>query len=161
MLCAGTTGQRDFPTHPGPAAIDTCRTAKVSVLPDPSAAPAECRLTFARGSENSAQPRNAERSLAAVMHALTMPPFVDHLLSRAESLRQNRRGLVTRLDRSPHLGRRRRLLVKMDQHGRTPFRMSLRTDLAMKMRIDEGLCDHQGWNSYVFIPSKSRDLEGP
>jgi hypothetical protein len=24
------------------------------------------------------------------------------------------------------------LLVKMDQHGRTPFRMSLRTDLAMK-----------------------------
>ncbi len=29
------------------------------------AAPAECRLTFSRGSENSAQPRNAERSLAA------------------------------------------------------------------------------------------------
>jgi hypothetical protein len=24
------------------------------------------------------------------------------------------------------------LLVKVDQHGRTPFRMSLRTDLAMK-----------------------------
>jgi len=24
------------------------------------------------------------------------------------------------------------LLVKMDQHGSTPFRMSLRTDLAMK-----------------------------
>ncbi|MFT5871025.1 MAG: hypothetical protein ACI8TF_003157, partial [Paracoccaceae bacterium] len=26
----------------------------------------------------------------------------------------------------------RRLLVKMDQHGSTPFRMSLRTDLAIK-----------------------------
>ena len=37
-------------------------------------------------------------------------------------------------------------IVKMDQHVRTPFRMSLITDLAMKRQIGEGLCDHQGWN---------------
>ena len=72
------------------------------------------------------------RRVAAVMHALTMPPFVDGLLGRAEPLRQGRRGLNAGLDRRPHLRRRRRLLVKMDQHVRTPLRMSLRTDLAMK-----------------------------
>ena len=72
------------------------------------------------------------RRVTAVMNALTMPPFVNGLLSRPVSLCQNRRRLVTALDRSPHLRRRRRLLVKMDQHGRTPLRMSLRTDLAMK-----------------------------
>ena len=72
------------------------------------------------------------RRVTAVMNALTMPPFVNGLLSRPVSLCQNRRSLVTALDRSPHLRRRRRLLVKMDQHGRTPLRMSLRIDLAMK-----------------------------
>ena len=34
------------------------------------------------------------------------------------------------LDRRPHLRRRRGLLVKMEQHVRTPLRMSLKTDLA-------------------------------
>ena len=40
------------------------------------AAPADCRLAFARGSENSAQPRDVERSLAAARawHARAEPP---------------------------------------------------------------------------------------
>jgi hypothetical protein len=58
-------------------------------------------------------------------------PLVDSLFGRAEPLGQNRRRLAARLDCGPHLRRGRRLLVKMDQHGSTPFRMSLRTDLAM------------------------------
>jgi len=78
-------------------------------------------------------------------------------LQTSKTLRQNRRRLSTRLDRRPHLGcgrgpRRRQWgsdqchhhwqllepmadhgsIVKLNQHGRTPFRMSLRTDLAMK-----------------------------
>ena len=61
-----------------------------------------------------------------------MPPFVDRLLGRAEPLCEHRPRLVASLDGCPHLGRRRRLLVKMDQHGRTPSRMSLKPDLAMK-----------------------------
>ena len=35
-------------------------------------------------------------------------------------------------DRRPHLRSRRCLAVKLDQHARTPLRMSLRIDLAMK-----------------------------
>lgn len=46
-----------------------------------------------------------------------------------------------RVQELPHLRHRRRLLVKMDQHGRTPFRMSLRTDLALKRPTAEGKCD--------------------
>ena len=49
---------------------------------------------------------------------------------QAEPLRQNRCRGITGLDRRAHL--RRGLLVKMGQHVRTPLRMSLRTDLAMK-----------------------------
>jgi hypothetical protein len=70
--------------------------------------------------------------VAAVKHAVAVPPLVDRLLGRPEPLRQDRRRLVARLDRRPHPWRRRCLLVKMDQHGRTPSRMSLRTGLAMK-----------------------------
>ncbi len=66
------------------------------------------------------------------MHTVAMFPFVDGLLGRPEPLRQRRRRLCAGLDRRPNLGRRRRLLVKMDQHASTPLRMSLRTDLAMK-----------------------------
>ena len=72
------------------------------------------------------------RPVAAVMHRVAVLPFVDGLLGRAEPLRQHRGRLVTGLDRRPNLRRRRCLAVKMDQHGRTPFLMSLRTDLAMK-----------------------------
>ena len=72
------------------------------------------------------------RRVAAIMDAVAVPPFVDRVLGRAETFRQHRRRLFARLDRSPNLGRRRRLLVKMDQHVSTPFRMSLRNVLAMK-----------------------------
>ena len=72
------------------------------------------------------------RRVAAVMNTVAMAPFVDRLLGRAEPFRQNRRGLSAGLDRRPNLRCRRCLLVKVDQHGRTSFRMSLRTDLAMK-----------------------------
>ena len=74
----------------------------------------------------------AVRGVAAVMHAVPVLPLVDGLLGRAKPLRQHRGWLVAGLDRRPHLRRRRRLAVKMDQHVRTPLRMSLRTDLAMK-----------------------------
>ena len=86
------------------------------------------------------------RRVAAIMHAVAMPPLVDGLLvcrendsldrflilQTAEPRRQSRCGLVAGLDGGPHLRRRRCLLVKMNQHGRTPFPMSRRTDLAMK-----------------------------
>ena len=80
------------------------------------------------------------------MNAVAMLPFVDGLfvcrendspdrslaLQTPEPFRQDRRGRVTGLDRRPDLRGRRRLLVKLNQHGRTPLKMSLRTDLAMK-----------------------------
>ena len=72
------------------------------------------------------------RRVTVIMDAVAMPSFVEGLLSRSEPFGQGRRRIVTRLNRSPHLRRGRTLLVKVDQHGRTPFRMSLRTDLAMK-----------------------------
>ena len=34
----------------------------------------------------------------------------------------------------------------LDQH-RTPSRMSLRTERAMKMQSGEDICDHPGWNT--------------
>lgn len=73
------------------------------------------------------------RRIAAVMNALTMPPFVGRLLGRAEPLHKHRRGLATSLDFDPPFRPRRRLRVKMDRHARTPFRMSLSSDLAMKI----------------------------
>ena len=72
------------------------------------------------------------RRVAAVVNAVAMFPFVNGLLGRAEALRQRGCRLSAGLNRSPHLWRRRCLLVKMDQHARTPLRMSLRIDLAMK-----------------------------
>ena len=72
------------------------------------------------------------RGVAAVMNAVAVFPFADGLPGGAEARRQHRGRLITGLDRRPHLWRRRRLLVKMDQHVRTPLRMSLKTDLAMK-----------------------------
>ena len=72
------------------------------------------------------------RCVAAIMHAVAVLPLVDGLLGRPEPLRKDRGRRVAGLDRRPNFRRRRRLLVKMDQHARTPLRMSLRTDLAMK-----------------------------
>ena len=72
------------------------------------------------------------RRVAAVMRRVPVLPLIDRLLGRAEPLREDGRRLPAGLDRCPNLRRRRRLLVKMDQHARNPLRMSLRTDLAMK-----------------------------
>ena len=86
------------------------------------------------------------RRMAAVMNVVAMPPFADGLLvcrenesldrflilQTPEPFRQHRRRRVAGLDRRPDFWRRRCLLVKMDQHARTPFLMSRRTDLAMK-----------------------------
>jgi hypothetical protein len=84
--------------------------------------------------------------VAAVMHAVPVLPLTDGLPGRAEAFRQGRCRLVADLDCRPYLWCRRRLLVKMNQHGRTPSRLagkqspgpfslpphSLKTDLAMK-----------------------------
>ena len=69
--------------------------------------------------------------MAAILDAVAMTPFVDRLRCYPEALSQHRPDLIALLDRRTHLGRRRRLLVKMDQHARTSPRMSLKTDLAM------------------------------
>ena len=72
------------------------------------------------------------RRVAAVMHRVSVLPFVDGLLGRAEPFRQHRRRHVAGLNRRPDFRRRRCLAVKMDQHARTPPQISRRTDLAMK-----------------------------
>ena len=77
-------------------------------------------------------PANFWFGLAAVITTVTVPSLVDGLLGRPEPLRKSRRRLIAGLNRRAHLRRRRRLAVKMDQHGRTPLRISLKTDLAMK-----------------------------
>jgi hypothetical protein len=82
-----------------------------------------------RGRQGRLQPM---RRVAAIRNTVALAPFVDRLRRDAVALGQNRPGLVALLDRRAHPGRRRSLLVKMDQHGRPPSRMSLRTDLAMK-----------------------------
>jgi len=74
----------------------------------------------------------AVRRVAAILDAVAMLPFIHRLLSRSEAFGQGRCRLIACLECSPDLGCCRRLLVKMDQHGCTPSRMSLRTDLAMK-----------------------------
>lgn len=72
------------------------------------------------------------RRVAAIFDAVAPAPLVDRLRRHTEALRQHRSDLIARLDRRPHLGRRGGLLVKMDQHARSPSRKSLKTDLAMK-----------------------------
>ena len=72
------------------------------------------------------------RRVAAVMNTVAVLTFVNGLLGRTEPLHQDRCRLGADLDRSPHLRRRRHLLVMMDQNGRTPLQRSCRTDLAMK-----------------------------
>ena len=51
------------------------------------------------------------------------------------------------------------LIVAMDQHGCTQFKMSLRTDLAMKMQNAEGRCDHPEWNSYAAMSVASSNTQ--
>ena len=55
----------------------------------------------------------------------------EHLPRNPEAFRERRSGITAGLDCGPHLRRRRRLLVKINQHGGSPSRSSLRTDLAM------------------------------
>ena len=66
------------------------------------------------------------------MHRVPVLPFVNGLLGRAEPFRQHRGGSTLAWIAARTFGCRRRLLVKMDQHVRTPPRISPRTDLAMK-----------------------------
>ena len=54
------------------------------------------------------------------------------ILRTPEAFRERRSGITAGLDCGPNLRRRCRLLVKMNQHGGSPSRSSLRTDLAMK-----------------------------
>ncbi len=58
-------------------------------------------------------------------------PFVDRLQCYPEALSQHRPDLIALLDRPTHLGRRRRLLVKMEQSAPTSPSISLKADLAM------------------------------
>ena len=67
----------------------------------------------------------------AALYAVALAPFPDRLLRDPVALRHDPRGLVARLDQSPDLRRRRCLLVKRNQHGRTPFQISPRIDRAM------------------------------
>jgi hypothetical protein len=84
--------------------------------------------------------------MAAILNAVSVPPFIHRLFGRAKPFGQNRRSLIAGLDRGSNFRRRRCLLVKLDQHGRPPFRLagkqspglfsdplhSLKTDLAIK-----------------------------
>jgi len=85
------------------------------------------------------------RRVAAIRGAVPIAPFLDGLrvcrkndpldrfliLRTPEAFRERRSGITAGLNGGPHLRRRRRLLVKMNQHGGFPSRSSLKTDLAM------------------------------
>ena len=62
-----------------------------------------------------------------------------YLRRHAEVFSQNSSSLGARLDLSPNLGRRCRRAVSMDQHGCSHSRMSLRTDVAMKIAERRGV----------------------
>ena len=68
----------------------------------------------------------------AVIHRVAMLSFADGLPGRPQPRRQRGGWLVIGLDRRPNLRRRRRLLVKMDLHVRTPLQKFFKIDLAMK-----------------------------
>ena len=74
----------------------------------------------------------AEAVELVVARGPTLAPNPDGLLGDAVAFRHHPRRLVARLDSGPDLGRRRRLLVKRDQHARLPSRTSCKIDLAMK-----------------------------
>jgi hypothetical protein len=83
---------------------------------------------------------------AAILDAVSLAPFIDGLRGNSEAFCKRRPNIIAGLNGGAHLRRRRGLLVKMDQHGRTPSRLagkpspglfsdpphSLKTDLAMK-----------------------------
>ena len=64
---------------------------------------------------------------------------VDRLRRHTEAFRKRGPNVIAGLNSSPNFRGRRRLLVEMDQHGRTPSQSSLRTDLAMNSADRRGL----------------------
>ena len=84
------------------------------------------------------------RRVAAIPDAVPVAPLADGLPCDAEAPGRQGRRLRTRLDRSPHLWRRRGLPVRMDQHGRPPSRTSLGNDPAMNRADRRGLMGSPG-----------------
>lgn len=74
----------------------------------------------------------------AVIDAVPASPLLAGLLGDAVALRHLPGGFYACLDRSPGLRRRRRLLVKRDQHACLPFRTSRRINFAMKSEVRRG-----------------------
>ena len=75
------------------------------------------------------------RRVAAVLHAVALAPLPHRLLADPVALGHQPGRLVARLDRRPDLRRRRRLLVKRDQHVSPPSRYPRRIDLAMNRAV--------------------------
>ncbi len=71
------------------------------------------------------------RRVAAIPIAVTLAPFIYRLRCHPKAFGKNCPSITAGLNGSPDLRPGCRLLVKMDQHSRTPSRMSRRTDLAM------------------------------
>ena len=69
--------------------------------------------------------------VAAILDAVAIAPLIDGLRGNPEAFGKNCSGLITPLNGRSDLRGRRRLAMKMDQHGRPPSRISLRTNLAM------------------------------
>jgi len=97
---------------------------------------------FLRWRQRRLQPM---RGMATILDAVPLAPFINGLrvcrendsldqfliLRTPETFCKCRSSIIAGLNSSSNLWRRRGLLVKMNQHGSTPFRSSLRTDLAM------------------------------
>ena len=85
------------------------------------------------------------RGMATILNAVPLAPFINGLrvcwgndsldrfliLRTPEALCKCRSSIIAGLDCGSNLWRRRGLLMKMNQHGGTQSRSSLRTDLAM------------------------------
>ena len=86
------------------------------------------RDNLLRGRHGRLQPM---RRMAAIINAVALAPLVNSLRAHPKAFRKNRSSVIAVLNGRTDLRRGRSLLVKMDQNGRLPSRMSLRTDLAM------------------------------
>lgn len=71
------------------------------------------------------------RRVAAILDAVALAPLADGLRGHPEAFRKNRPCVIAALNGRSNLRGRRRLFVKMYQHGRCPSQSSLGTDLAM------------------------------
>ena len=72
------------------------------------------------------------RCVAEVVDAITLAPLPDGLFRYPVAFRHHPCRISARLDRSPDLRRRRRLLVKRNQHLASPSRTSRKINRAMK-----------------------------